>query len=245
MPYDLSQLVGWARRTGGDVITSTSESITSDGTRRIRLQSDGFVLVTAVDADADPLPPDAWDAAGNQVTLTTAPIEGTTFDVTYNSATFSDPEILDYLIDAAMTLKGDVKQSWGINAANHTIVDDSTNPSFFPPDHPDDPAFADPSLLKLIVFRAAVGIYTQKNAKAADDAIMIKDGDTTINTSLAARATDSVLKRMVETYEQDLRRYRTEKFCGAAQGDAYEPFRVLQRHREDGTLTDFGENGWY
>jgi hypothetical protein len=231
MEYDLAQLVAWTRRNGGDVVTKENEQTVSDGTRRFRLQNDGYINVTEIDLDAEALPASEYTANGAVVTFASDMIEGTVIDTFYDHARFSDEEILACLVDAAMVVASDVKQSWRVDPVTMKIVDDAGNPSFF-----DDRDRPDVTLPKLIVFRAAVSVYLLKAFQAADDAIMIKDGDTTINTSLAAKSTDTATRRLTDMYVADLKRYRSEKFCGAAQGDGYSPFNILVRHRDDGTV---------
>jgi uncharacterized protein involved in tellurium resistance len=227
--YDLTQLLDWARRTGGDRLQTAYETITADGTRRITLGNEG--AISLVDLEEDDVEADTFpDINGNLMVFPSGsiPAEGTELYVTYNYTTYSDDDVMNFMADSAHVVLSAL-------GANHWDITDS----FSIQDDGDgngqgDVMYningeVDHDLERLIVFRTAMAIYEDKNYGAADGAIKIKDRDTAIDTSVTSESTRKVLARLQKQFEDTLLLVRNRRFTGMAIG--FDEFHSMRHHR--------------
>jgi uncharacterized protein involved in tellurium resistance len=227
--YDLTQLLDWARRAGGDRVQTARETITADGTRRLTLGNEGSISLTYVEADdqpVDPLP----TIDGNLMVFPSGsvPADGTELYTVYNFSTYSDQEVMDFMADSAHVVLSAL-------GANHWDITDS----FSIQDDGDgngqgDVMYningeVDHDLERLIVFRTAMAVYEDKNYGAADGAIKIKDRDTAIDTSVTSESTRKVLARLSKQFEDALLIVRNRRFTGMAIG--FDEFHSMRHHR--------------
>lgn len=210
--YDLSLQIGWSRRAGGDQFQNTSETIAADGTPRITLNADGAINITSVEVNFVVISPSDYTSEDNTITFTNnIPVEGDDVLVRYASARYTDAQTLDFLKDAARGVRADMKYHWQVNE-NTAIVSD---PKYELHDPMTDLIYGE--IEQLIIYRAAVCIYADKSNAAAEGAILIKNGDTTIETGKTAAATEKALTRLLGLYKDAVKKARSEGFMGNAQ----------------------------
>jgi hypothetical protein len=227
--YDLTQLLDWARRTGGDRVQTARETIVADGTRRLTLGNEGAIALMSVEADdlpLDPLP----DIDGNLMVFPSGsvPVDGTELYTVYDYSSYSDDDVLNFMADSAHVVLSalganhwDITDSFQIqddgqgNGQGDVMID--TNGE------------VDHDLERLIVFRTAMALWEDKNNAAADGAIKIKDRDTAIDTSVTSESTRKVLLRLSKQFEDTLLLVRNRRFAGIAMG--FDEFHSMRHHR--------------
>jgi hypothetical protein len=79
---------------------------------------------------------------------------------------------------------------------------------------------------KLIVLQAALSIASDKGNQAADDAIVVRDNKTLIDTSKASASSEAALKRFQKNYDTALLAFRRDHFKAASEGDRCRPWHV-------------------
>ncbi len=214
MNYDLTQLTEWVRRLARDKIAGARETFTSDGTGEIDLAATGYIVLTSVKVDGDDMDI-TQDVSVEVRTLIfddpqDAP-DGSVVVARYNNAGYSDDEIGQFLVDAAKRVGGDLSVPWLVNPDTFGITDI--------PDIEFVTIGASTVLLplieNLIAMRAGANAYAEKANRASDDAIMVKDGDTLIDTSKAALAGKAALERMETDYASNLAEAMTRRQKGA------------------------------
>jgi hypothetical protein len=214
MIYDLNDLVAWTRRHGGDTVQSTNERATSDGTRRVLINNEGNIAVDRFDLQFVTLEEGTdYEVEGNIITLTADPVEGDDIFILYRVSRYTDREILDFLVDASRGVKADMKFTYSVDEASATI-EDTESEMFDGNEEGVSKPYAE--IEQLIVYRAGALLYAHKTNQAADDAILIRDGDTTIDTSKTAASTDKALTRLGSMYTAAVLRARSEGFMGTA-----------------------------
>lgn len=209
MEYSLSQLVSWTRRAAGDEVTLQDQTTTSDGSRTITIENEGFISIVSVRADGTALQASEYELEGRIITLDSDPIDGTIHVVQYNNARYTDAEILQFVVDAAEAVLGDTKMTWSVDTDAQKVIDDGSQ-GFFKP----GTTVIVPAIKQLIVQRAALAIYEAKSINAADDAIKITNNRTSIDTSVGAGASKKTLERISTSYQASLRKFLGEGFIG-------------------------------
>jgi hypothetical protein len=229
--YDLTQLVPWTRRAAGDEVSRQFETIVSDGTRRFNLNNDGYIKVVEIDEDGTPVASGDFANTGSVVTLSNLPLDGAQLQVSYDRAQFSDQDIADSLLDGSLSVLADTKGRWNVDLQDYLITDDGTqafwtaqvgadfNPNASVPPRPN------PSLVYLIVLRAALAVYERQANPAAVNSVSVKDGTTTINTAVASKNIELAMKRMQARYDAALKKYRSDGFVGQVLTDDVGPYR--------------------
>ncbi len=130
----------------------------------------------------------------------------------YFRSQFSDDDIKNYLLDAARSVGADLTTRWTVSSVDYTVTDihgefwDVENQIWKSP------------VEELIMYRTALAISQERVNSAAVDAIKIKDGDTSIDTSATARAGEESLKRTSRQYQDQLLTTRSNRFTGFTQG---------------------------
>jgi hypothetical protein len=84
----------------------------------------------------------------------------------------------------------------------------------------------DMGIQKLIVLQAALSIASDKGNQAADDAIVVRDNKTLIDTSKASASSEAALKRFQKNYDTALLAFRRDHFKAASEGDRCRPWHV-------------------
>jgi hypothetical protein len=213
MDFDLSTLVSWARRAGGDRVQRTRETISSDGTATFTLGNDGFITLARIRVDGDEVDLSSATLQENDVTLGTAPVDGAQIDVIYGLARYSDAEVIEFLCDAAGSVASDLHFEWTVSLQDAKIVD---LPEVAFNAAKDD---LDLGIQRLIVLQAALALASDKGNQAADDAIVVRDNKTLIDTSKASASSETSLKRFQKNYDTALLAYRRDHFKPASDGD--------------------------
>jgi len=197
--FDLKSLVSWARRAGGDLRRQERDFLTADGTRVATLNNEGDLELISLEIDGVEA---TVGFALNQGLLIFdnehIPPEGSELSVVYEYSTLTDDAVLELLVDSARIVQSDL-------ALRDWVVQD---------DGAIECVTINEDIQKLIVFRAAVAIAESKSNTAADDAIKIRDGDTSIDTSTTGDHAAKRTKRLQEQYDSNLVVVRNRLFKG-------------------------------
>ena len=175
------------------------------------LGNDGGILVQSVTIDGTAN--NSYRLSGNVLTFDTAPADASTIIITYSVTKYTDLEVQQFVADAADAVGADTHIMWTVNKSAYRLtVDPSVSPVAMTKDKTD----LDQRIRELIVYKASVDLYGDKANTAADRAITVKDGDTTIDTSKTAGASEKALKRLQDRYTHALKVFRSESFKGQA-----------------------------
>lgn len=206
--YDLSTILAWVRRAGGDMLRRGTEDQVGDGTRRLVLDTEGHIEVISIEVDGTVKAGSTYTLDGNIITWASgeSPAEGAEIFVVYQQATYADNELLGFLVDAAKAIASDLFLDWVVDGDTFKIVDEGGQ---FVTD-----GQADATIEKLLVYKVAINVYDAKASRAADDAIMIRDGSTTIDTSKAARSSEKQVEKLEKKYQFYLREAQVNRFQG-------------------------------
>jgi hypothetical protein len=198
MTYDLSNLVSWARRTGADTLTRTRDTLITDGTTDVTMSSTGNIEIVSVRVGGVTQDPSTYDVEVSTIVFNDAPASGLNVIVLYDTSTYTDAQVLEYVSDSLHYVVSKLALfGWQFNTTDplHPLAND-------PHDH-DIPQtnVMQQALEALIALGAGIQIRKDMAGTAGRDAILIKDGDTTIDTSKTANASEKVLKRMQAEYD--------------------------------------------
>ena len=186
----------------------TRDEITADGTSQVTLSNEGAISLISVAMDGVEMDLTDITVQDNVLNFPVPPDEGSDLIVQYAYTRYSSDQILQFLADAAITIQGDVNINWQIDRAGGRLT------------------IADADLLtapgtdllaifqKLLVYRASLDMVADKANQAADDAILIREGDTTMDTSKTAGSTENAVKRLQDRYQQALTEARKNRFRG-------------------------------
>jgi len=205
--FQFSSILDWTRRAIGDTAQRVRETQVSDGTDTIVLNNTGTITLLSISVDQVAVDTDQVTQDVNVLVFAEALTNGATVVVTYTQTTYSDDEVQAFLADAAREVGGDLDLDWEVDDNNEWIYE-------IPDDWADgrDELVAD--VRGLLVLKTALVVADSKGARAADEAILIKDGDTTIDTSKAAGAQDRATQRRSKRYDQQVRNVLVKRFAG-------------------------------
>lgn len=204
MTYDLTLLTDWIRRLGRDRIAAGRETFTSDGTGEVELTSTGSITLTQVTVDGDPVTLNTQVTLSNRVLTFTDPQDapsGARIVVEYTNSGYTNGEVAEFAVDAARIVGSDLGIQWFVDVSGSQVTDIPDAIVVTVGAH----TFLDATVEKLIALKAGLNMYTEKATRAADDAILVKDGDTLIDTSKAAAAGRNALERMTDEYATALK----------------------------------------
>ncbi len=205
--------IAWARRAGSDLLKQFTQSTTTDGTQIITIDNDGNIVVTSLIIDGVVLTsPTDYSTSGSIITLTAPHDTNQVVSIVYLRSQFTDLEIQDYLMDAVRKVGGDLVARWTISRTNYTVTD--THGELWDPDE----SIWRSSIESLFILRTAMQLAEERVNSAAVDAIKIKDGDTSIDTSATAHAGEQSAKRTTAAYKDELTRVRSNRSSGFSQG---------------------------
>lgn len=214
MDFDLTELAEWARRTASDRPASFNELLTGNGGVSYTINNDGDIALTSVTIDNDPVDIDTITVSGSQITFDTPASDGANIEVNYTRQQYSEEELLDVICDAAREVGVDLEINWLVNVAGRRITN-INEAEFIAPDG-STTLTLNPLITRLIVLKVDLVISTDKSNRATDDAILIKDGDTTIDTSRGAGAQSGSLTRKYDAYQKVLTNAKSRRFKGGA-----------------------------
>lgn len=212
MDYDLTQLVGWARRLSRDEVVEGREVFVSDGVGEIELSATGSITLNEITSDGDDVSTDDVELISKTVVFSDAADvpEGARVVIRYNNSSYSDTQVSERVTDAAREVGSDLEIEWEIDTEGFLIIDvpDAEVVTFRNQDK------LNPLVEKLIALKAGINLYTDKANKASDEALLVRDGDTTLDTSKAAAAGSKTLERMNHDYREALRAALTRRLQG-------------------------------
>lgn len=210
MSYDLTTLLGWTRRAGGDLVTTSTQQLVADGTVSLKINDEGSINVIKVSLTGTVIDSSQYSLDGNVITFSNPPGAGLTVTVTYRRSKYSDDEVMGFLVDGVRGVKADMNLAIVVNDTNNTVDDapgmnqlyDKTGKPF-------------PRMEQLFVLRGGWAMAEDKGGVAADDAVKIRDGDTSIDTATTAASTAKTIERKRDLYVEALKVARSEGFMGA------------------------------
>lgn len=207
-----STLIAWARRAAGDMATNQNQVITSDGTAIVRIKATGSITITKVMVGVVILASSEYSADANVLVLTTLPARGTKVTIFFRQSRYADADVINFLIDAARGLAGSLKYGWVVDESAASVMDGPGLTQLH-----NENGDIRPEIEELIVLRAALTLFADKANQAADNAIKIKDGDTSIDTAATAGASEKALVRLGKQYKDAITKILVESFVGSAQ----------------------------
>lgn len=214
LDYDLANLIAWTRNACGDRQKATREELVGTGGPRLALANSGGVTLGTVTVDGDAVSPgdvsvedgDLVFAAGSE-----PPIDADVV-AAYGLTRYTDDDLKSFLVDAALGVSADLPVRYAVQpGTGHVQADDA----LAEPGGTD----LDVTLQQLIVYKAALDVFADKANQAADDAIMIRDGDTTIDTSKTSTNSEAAMKRLTERYRTALLRAKHGRLKGVGTTD--------------------------
>jgi hypothetical protein len=213
--YALANLVPWVRRQSRDSITRSRESFTSDGTGVFTLSASGFIQLVSITSDGDPIDPQT-EANLTVATLVLDPndvVDQAEVIVVYDVATFTDADIENFIADAARAVGSDLHIDWLVTeVSGHWILDYVPDVEFVTLG---STTVLNLTVEKLIAMRAGTQAYKFKVAQRSDQAILVQDGSTRIDTSKAATAGGKTLEMMESQYRRELMDAKNRRFHGS------------------------------
>lgn len=209
MDFALSKLVDWARRSCGDRQQRVREAISATGDTALVLGNEGSISLVSVTVDgaAQNLQNDL-SILDNVITFNTAPAVGSNIVVIYVLTVYSNSEISDFLADAALSVASDIHTPWTISRTSYKILGienrllNSTQT---------DLHFG---VQRLLVYRSALDVSGDKANQAADSAILIKNADTTVDTSKTSLMSERAMERLQDRYDKALVQLQSDLFRG-------------------------------
>jgi hypothetical protein len=175
------------------------------------------LAIQAILAGVVTLNPSTYTVTGSSIIVSPAIAQGVKTTVIFTTTRYSDDDISGYLGDAAQAVDGTLKYGLVIDTVGLT-VDDGSDPSSGQALYQLNNSAGNirPEIEQLIVYGAGLGVYADKANTAADNAIKIKDGDTSIDTSATAGASEAAIKRLVAQYKCSMQKVLSEGFVGAS-----------------------------
>lgn len=206
--FDLNTALTWARRTSSDEPVSSTETLTGNGGTSYQLNNDGDITLLSVVVDSDNVDLSQVSVVGSEVVFTSNQVSGATIVVTYSRSQYSNNQMLGFLADAALEVGADVPIQWAISQS--TFIISSI------PDAEIDSVTGElkNDIQRLIVLMVDLKTREDKANSAGDDAIMIKDGDTSIDTSRGSAAQQKNVAAKRKVYDQKLSDARKRRFTG-------------------------------
>lgn len=202
MTYDLANLVDWARRTGSDTLVRTRDTLITDGTTDVAMSSTGNIEIASVKVGGVLQDPTLYNVEVSTIVFAVAPAIGMNVIALYDTSTYTDAQILHYVIDSTSYVISKLALwGWQFNTIDplHPLINDPYGREGCG-DIPETNVMQH-ALEALIALGAGIQIRKDMAGTAGRDAILIKDGDTTIDTSKTANASEKVLMRMQKEYD--------------------------------------------
>lgn len=206
--FDLSILIPWTRNACGDRPRATRESLVGTGEATLTLSNTGGITLGRVTVDGEEVEAGSVTVDGNVLTFAAPPDIDADVTVNYGLTRYTDADLRDFLSDAAATVAADLPATLAASRDTGRVE---------VPEQFLDAAGAtlDVQIQKLLVYRAALDVFADKANQAADDAITIRDGDTTIDTSKSAQSSEAAMRRLTAKYDDALRRAKLGRLRGA------------------------------
>lgn len=208
MDFDLAKLIPWTRNASGDRPRSVREDLVGTGGAALTLSNGGGITLDWVSVDGRRLDADAVTVEGNVLTFSSPPEPDSDVAVSYALTRYTDADLRTFLVDAALAVASDLparlkvsRRSGHIEVPEALLDEEGVEP--------------DAAIQTLIVYKASLDIVADKANQAADDAIMIRDGDTTIDTSKTSQNSEAAVRRLAARYSQALLRAKHGRLRGA------------------------------
>lgn len=224
--YALTQLLPWVRRAGSDRLVRFRDVLTTDGSDTVLLQNDGNVIITSITLGGTLLTPSQYTQDVNVITFNSTPPTQTSVVAVYQRSNYTDVDTLAFIVDGVKNVISDVGlHFWQFDESDPTNpqVAFPAAPIFVPSSSglsvgvlPYEKDWMDEQIERLVAIKSSILVRRDLNNQNADAAIMIKDGDTTIDTSRTAGATYRVIVDMETEYERLKRQVIANRATGLA-----------------------------
>jgi hypothetical protein len=195
--FDYSTLASMVRRTSGDYFktnTDTTDSLSAT-TNRIVLENEGEAIISSVTIDDIEYDSSEYSVEGNIVTFVNQIESGSSVSIVYKICNYSDEEIIENIGDSVLLVETLLNRSLGFSGTQTA----------------DDIDFNIKTLLVNATVLQMAGIDL---SGAAGDAIYIKDGDTTIDTSYNSSESVKKYRVVLEKFNIVLAAVRGNLFKG-------------------------------
>lgn len=211
MDYPLNRLLEWTRRASGDRARKVRDTFVTTGESAFVLTNDGGITLMSSSADGEAVDINTLTLDGNTVTFATAPADGSDLAIAYAVTKYTDAELLDFLADAAVAVASDIHADWSVVRTSYKIMN-VVAPYF-------DLAINDLAFnaQACLVYKAAVDIFGDRTNQAAGKAILVKNGDTTVDTSKTAVSGEKAMVRLQKRYDDAVKQYKIDLFRGTGQ----------------------------
>jgi hypothetical protein len=213
LDFDMGTLVERVRNLGSDRPQMQRDALVSLGGPEITLRRRGFITLDTVTVDGTDVPVNTCTLQLNVLILPDDPGEDADVVVVYSVARYTDAEVKSFLCDAAIDVSDDVGVSWDINRTTaHLNIEDDRALT-------EDGLEMTVDLQRLLSLKAAVRLRSDRANSTADSAIMVKDGDTTIDTSKASGSAEGVVGRLAREYSAALKSTKHRRFSGVSHSE--------------------------
>jgi hypothetical protein len=197
--YLLATLVDWARRRGGDRLLRQRESLTTDGTAVLLLNNDGNIVIQSCKLGGlDQIINSDFTIEANALTFDPVPAADVPAVIVYDNSKYTNNEIQSFVSDAAKDINARLKLNLVVDPSGVAVTD--ANAKFVTADN----VMVD-DVENLIALKAGLLIREDITNNAASDAISIKDGDTSIDTSKTAAGNETRLKALRTEFTEAFR----------------------------------------
>ena len=198
--FDYTSLIEQVRRLLGDNKQFTyEESMMQNTSYYITLANEGDIQIEdgAVIIDDEQISSDNYSLNGNIINFN-EPIEaGSSVSIEYTYSTYSDETILKYIGDTIENyISGLTNTDYGFNGTTKTNNNITFNEK------------------SLFVHGTVLNIVGINLLQVAGDAIVIKDGDTTIRTDVSAGQANDLYNKVLSRFLYLLKTIRTNTFQG-------------------------------
>jgi len=202
MSFDLTALIDRVRRASSDWPRFTTDMLVGTGDATLALNNAGGITLISVQVDGENVPLGSVSFSDNTLTFSDPPQDSANVVVNYSLTRFTDDQIKNFIADAAIAVGGDLGLQWTVDV--DTLVIDEIPLKVCN----EDQKTLQYRVQTAIVYRAAVDIVGDKVNQAADKAILVKDGDTTIDTSKMAHSGERAMGRVQARYDEHLKHLR-------------------------------------
>lgn len=205
--YDYTRLVSPVRRMLDDMPMDAIEEIQSfpNSSYYIILSNDGNVTIQDGGIIIDEMVMDSsmYSVEGNIITFVNMIDIGASVSVRYKYVAHTDEEITNMIGDTISNIVEPMLNQYfefGLDEEEPTVSQQDI----------------DPNVIALFVRGTVMNIVGINLLTATSDAIMIRDGDTVINTSVASSEAIKGYIPVLREWDNLLKTVRTNKFCGVS-----------------------------
>lgn len=197
--FDYTDLIGAVRRLLGDNPRKTIEEVQSfqNTSYYIALSEDGYATINRLVIDDEEIDADSYTLNKNILQFDEEIEAGVSILIDYDIVNYSDDYILESIGDTIkFYIQGLLNRDYGFGTGTTTSKEITFNEQ------------------SLFVHGTVLNILGVNLISVAGDSILIKDGDTTINTSVSANGADVSYKTIYAKFMHLLKTIKTNTYQG-------------------------------